>query len=348
MTDFEWTKSQFYVPEGMIYLDGNSLGPLPRNAKDRVGASMTDQWGEMLITGWNKAGWMDMPRRVGDRIARILGAANGSIVMGDTLSIKVYQALSSALDLRPDRRVILSDSGNFPSDLYMAEGLIKSLDRDYELRVVAPEDVYDAIDDDVAVTLITEIDYRTGRRHDMQAITERAHAFGAITVWDLAHSAGAVDVDLTGANVDFAIGCTYKYLNGGPGAPAFIYLRPDLADAVSPAMSGWLGHAAPFDFEAFIAEINAGCPALKLASPSNPHARGSQVSYHFEQGYAAMQAMIDRKIIGDFRAPDLMRFGFTPLYIDVDQVRAAARTLCDVINFNLWDDPKYKTRQKVT
>ena len=397
MTDFEWTKSQFYVPEGMIYLDGNSLGPLPRNAKDRVGASMTDQWGEMLITGWNKAGWMDMPRRVGDRIARILGAANGSIVMGDTLSIKVYQALSSALDLRPDRRVILSDTGNFPSDLYMAEGLIKSLDRDYELRVVAPEDFYDAIDDDVAVTLITEIDYRTGRRHDMQAITERAHACGAITVWDLAHSAGAVDVDLTGANVDFAIGCTYKYLNGGPGAPAFIYVRPDLTDAVSPALSGWLGHAAPFDFElnyragdgidrlrvgtppilglvaldaaldvwdhvdiadvrarsiefseAFIAEINAGCPALKLASPSNPHARGSQVSYHFEQGYAAMQAMIDRKIIGDFRAPDLMRFGFTPLYIDVDQVRAAARTLCDVINFNLWDDPKYKTRQKVT
>ena len=397
MTDFRWTKSQFYVPEGMIYLDGNSLGPLPLNAKDRVGASVTDQWGEVLITGWNKAGWMDMPRRVGDRIARILGAANGSIVMGDTLSIKVYQALSSALDLRPDRRVILSDTGNFPSDLYMAEGLIKSLDRDYELRVVAPEDFYDAIDDDVAVTLITEIDYRTGRRHDMQAITERAHACGAITVWDLAHSAGAVDVDLTGANVDFAIGCTYKYLNGGPGAPAFIYVRPDLADAVSPALSGWLGHAAPFDFElnyragdgidrlrvgtppilglvaldaaldvwdhvdiadvrarsielseAFIAEINAGCPALKLASPSNPHARGSQVSYHFEQGYAAMQAMIDRKIIGDFRAPDLMRFGFTPLYIDVDQVRAAARTLCDVINFNLWDDPKYKTRQKVT
>ena len=397
MTDFEWTKSQFYVPEGMIYLDGNSLGPLPINAKDRVGASMTDQWGEMLITGWNKAGWMDMPRRVGDRIAQILGAASGSIVMGDTLSIKVYQALSSALDLRTDRRVILSDTGNFPSDLYMAKGLIKSLDRDYELRVVAPEDVYDAIDDDVAITLITEIDYRTGRRHDMQAITERAHACGAITVWDLAHSAGAVDVDLTGANVDFAIGCTYKYLNGGPGAPAFIYVRPDLADAVRPALSGWLGHAAPFDFElnyragdgidrlrvgtppilglvaldaaldvwdhvdiadvrarsiqlseAFVEEVSAGCPALKLASPSDPHARGSQVSYHFEQGYAAMQAMIDRKIIGDFRAPDLMRFGFTPLYIDIDQVREAARKLCDVINLNLWDDPKYKTRQKVT
>jgi len=397
LTDFQWTKSQFYVPEGMTYLDGNSLGPLPLNAKDRVGASMIDQWGEMLITGWNKAGWMDMPRRVGDRIAQILGAASGSIVMGDTLSIKVYQALSSALDMRPDRRVILSDTGNFPSDLYMAEGLIKSLDRDYELRVVAPEDVYDAIDDDVAVTLITEIDYRTGRRHDMQAITERAHACGAITVWDLAHSAGAVDVDLAGANVDFAIGCTYKYLNGGPGAPAFIYVRPDLADVVRPALSGWLGHAAPFDFElnyragdgidrlrvgtppilglialdaaldvwdhvdiadvcvraielseAFVEEVSAGCPALKLASPSDPHARGSQVSYHFEQGYAAMQAMIDRKIIGDFRAPDLMRFGFAPLYIDIDQVREAARTLCDVINLNLWDDPKYKTRHKVT
>jgi len=397
LTDFQWTKSQFYVPEGMTYLDGNSLGPLPLNAKDRVGASMIDQWGEMLVTGWNKAGWMDMPRRVGDRIAQILGAASGSIVMGDTLSIKVYQALSSALDMRPDRRVILSDTGNFPSDLYMAEGLIKSLDRDYELRVVAPEDVYDAIDNDVAVTLITEIDYRTGRRHDMQAITERAHACGAITVWDLAHSAGAVDVDLAGANVDFAIGCTYKYLNGGPGAPAFIYVRPDLADVVRPALSGWLGHAAPFDFElnyragdgidrlrvgtppilglialdaaldvwdhvdiadvcvraielseAFVEEVSAGCPALKLASPSDPHARGSQVSYHFEQGYAAMQAMIDRKIIGDFRAPDLMRFGFAPLYIDIDQVREAARTLCDVINLNLWDDPKYKTRHKVT
>ncbi|MFZ8878831.1 MAG: kynureninase [Paracoccaceae bacterium] len=397
MTDFQWTKSQFYVPEGMTYLDGNSLGPLPLNAKERVGASMIDQWGEMLVTGWNKAGWMDMPRRVGDRIAQILGAASGSIVMGDTLSIKVYQALSSALDMRPDRRVILSDTGNFPSDLYMAEGLIKSLDRDYELRVVAPEDVYDAIDNDVAVTLITEIDYRTGRRHDMQAITERAHACGAITVWDLAHSAGAVDVDLAGANVDFAIGCTYKYLNGGPGAPAFIYVRPDLADVVRPALSGWLGHAAPFDFElnyragdgidrlrvgtppilglialdaaldvwdhvdiadvcvraielseAFVEEVSAGCPALKLASPSDPHARGSQVSYHFEQGYAAMQAMIDRKIIGDFRAPDLMRFGFAPLYIDIDQVREAARTLCDVINLNLWDDPKYKTRHKVT
>jgi len=397
LTDFQWTKSQFYVPEGMTYLDGNSLGPLPLNAKDRVGASMIDQWGEMLITGWNKAGWMDMPRRVGDRIAQILGAASGSIVMGDTLSIKVYQALSSALDMRPDRRVILSDTGNFPSDLYMAEGLIKSLDRDYELRVVAPEDVYDAIDNDVAVALITEIDYRTGRRHEMQAITERAHACGAITVWDLAHSAGAVDVDLAGANVDFAIGCTYKYLNGGPGAPAFIYVRPDLADVVRPALSGWLGHAAPFDFElnyragdgidrlrvgtppilglialdaaldvwdhvdiadvcvraielseAFVEEVSAGCPALKLASPSDPQARGSQVSYHFEQGYAAMQAMIDRKIIGDFRAPDLMRFGFAPLYIDIDQVRKAARKLCDVINLNLWDDPKYKTRHKVT
>lgn len=279
----------------------------------------------------------------------------------------------------------------------MAEGLIKSLDRDYELRVVAPEDVYHAITDDVAVTLITEIDYRTGRRHNMQAITERAHTCGAITVWDLAHSAGAVDVGLTGANVDFAVGCTYNYLNGGPGAPAFIYVGPDLADAVRPALSGLLGHTAPFDFElnyragdgidrlrvgtppilglvaleaeldvwdhvdiadvrarsielseAFLEEVSSGCPELKLASPSDPHARRSQVSYHFEQGYAAVQAMINRNIIGDFRAPDLMRFGFTPLYIDVDQVRAAARTLCDVINLKLWDDRKYETRQKVT
>lgn len=397
MTDFNWTKSQFHLPEGMIYLDGNSLGPLPLNANERVAASMRNEWGEMLITGWNKAGWMDMPRRVGDRIAPLLGAPSGSIVMGDTLSIKVYQALSSALEMRPDRRIILSDTGNFPSDLYMAEGLIKSLGRDYELRVIPPEEIEDAITDEIAVTLITEVDYRTGRRHDMSALTKRAHACGALTVWDLAHSAGAIDVNLTAANVDFAVGCTYKYLNGGPGAPAFIYVRPDLAENVEPALSGWLGHVAPFDFElnyragegidrlrvgtppilglvaldaaldvwdhvdmrdvrarsvelseAFVNEVSAGCPALTLASPTNPEQRGSQISYHFADGYAAMQAMIDRKIIGDFRAPDLMRFGFTPLFIGLEDVRQAARTLCDVINLKLWDDPAYKTRQKVT
>jgi kynureninase len=249
MTDFAATRAMFHLPDGVIYLDGNSLGPMPKAAPDRVARAVRGEWGEMLITGWNKAGWMEQPSRIGDRIARLIGAAPGTVVMGDTLSIKVYQALASALEMRPDRRVILSDSGNFPSDLYMAEGLCRTLGDGYVLKTVAPEDVAASIDESVAVTLITEVDYRTGRKHDMAAITAQAHAAGALTVWDLAHSAGAIQVDLAGAGADFAVGCTYKYLNSGPGGPAFIYVAPRHADVVRPALSGWLGHEAPFAFD---------------------------------------------------------------------------------------------------
>jgi len=248
-TDFSATRALFHLPEGMVYLDGNSLGPMPLAAAARVARTVTDEWGEMLITAWNRAGWMAQPSRVGDRIARLIGAQPGHVVTGDTLSIKVYQAIASALEMNPTRRVILSDSGNFPSDLYMAEGLCRTLGRGYSLRVVAPEAVLEAIDDSVAVTMITEVDYRTGRKHDMQAITAKAHEHGAITVWDLAHSAGAVPVDLAGCEVDFAVGCTYKYLNAGPGGPAFIYVAPRHAEIARPALSGWLGHAAPFAFD---------------------------------------------------------------------------------------------------
>ena len=198
MTDFAATRALFDLPEGVIYLDGNSLGPMPKAAAARVSRTITEEWGEMLITGWNTAGWMDQPARVGDRIARLIGAAPGTVVMGDTLSIKVYQALASALELNPTRRVILSDTGNFPSDLYMADGLVRTLGRGYVLKTVAPEDVDAAIDDSVAVTLITEVDYRTGRRHDMAGLTAKAHAAGALAIWDLAHSAGALPVDLAG------------------------------------------------------------------------------------------------------------------------------------------------------
>ena len=397
MTDFSATKAMFHIPEGMIYLDGNSLGPLPRGAADRMARVITDEWGHMLITGWNKAGWMEQPTRVGDRIARLIGAEPGHVVMGDTLSIKVYQALAAALEMRPDRRVILSDSGNFPSDLYMAEGLIASLGRGHELRVVAPEDVAANITEDVAVTLITEVDYRTGRKHDMADLTARAHAAGALTIWDLAHSAGALPVDLAGAGADFAVGCTYKYLNGGPGAPAFIYVAPRHADAARPALSGWLGHEAPFAFDQsyrpgagiermrvgtppvlalaaleaamdiwdmttmqdirrasialsdqFVKGIEATCPMLTLASPREAQQRGSQVSFHFDNGYAAMQALIARGVIGDFRAPDIMRFGFTPLFIDAGDVDAAIAIIADVMTNRLWDRPEYKTRARVT
>ncbi len=397
MTNFAATKAMFHLPEGVLYLDGNSLGPLPKAAAARVGTMLQDEWGDLLITGWNKAGWMAKPTDLGDRVGGLIGAEPGSVVMGDTLSIKVYQAVASALELNPTRKVVLSDNGNFPTDLYMADGLLRSLGDDYELRVVDPEAVADNLTDDIAVMMITEVDYRTGRKHDMETLTELAHARGIVTVWDLAHSAGAFPVDLAGCNADFAVGCTYKYLNGGPGAPAFIYVAPRHMDQVRPALSGWLGHESPFAFdldyrpgsgiermrvgtppviqmtaletamdvwdmadiqdvrtksieltELFISEIEAACPMLTLASPRDPHARGSQVSFRFEEGYAAMQAIIARGVIGDFRAPDIMRFGFTPLYVDEADVRAAVAIIADVMTNNLWDQPEYKVRNKVT
>ena len=397
MTDFSKTKAMFHLPEGVIYLDGNSLGPMPKAASARVARTIEAEWGEMLITGWNKAGWMEQPSKIGNRIARLIGAEPGTVVMGDTLSIKVYQALASALEMNPTRRVILSDTGNFPSDLYMADGLVRTLGDGYSLKTVAPEEVEAAIDETVAVTMITEVDYRTGRKHDMKALTAKAHAVGAIAVWDLAHSAGAVPVDLAGCNVDFAVGCTYKYLNSGPGGPAFIYVAPRHAEVARPALSGWLGHEAPFAFDLayrpgrgiermrvgtppvlqlaaleasmdiwdmakmadvraksialtdlFIALIEASCPNLTLASPREGNGRGSQVSFRHAEGYAIMQALIAHGVIGDFRAPDILRFGFTPLYIDEGDVRAAAAIIAEVMGKALWDRPEYKVRARVT
>lgn len=396
-TDFTATRALFDLPEGMVYLDGNSLGPLPRTVPDRVARTIRDEWGGMLISAWNKADWMAMPRRVGDRVARLIGAEPGSVVMGDTLSIKVYQAIAAGLDMNPARRVILSDSGNFPTDLYMAEGLCRTLGADYRLKVVAPEDVADAIDDTVAVLMLTEVDYRTGRRHDMAALTARAHAAGAITVWDLAHSAGAFPVDLAGAGADFAVGCTYKYLNSGPGGPAFIYVAPRHADRAVPALSGWLGHAAPFAFDLsyrpgtgvermrvgtppilqlaaldaaldvwdgvamtdiraaslaladrFIAGVAAACPDLRLVTPRDPAIRGSQVSFAHPEGYAIMQALIARGVVGDFRAPDILRFGITPLYIGTAEIDRAVEVLAKVMRDRLWDRPEYRERAAVT
>ena len=397
MDIFNKTRALFHLPEGMTYLDGNSLGPLPYAAQERVDAMIRDQWGEMLITGWNKAGWMEQPSRVGDRVAKLIGAEAGHVVMGDTLSIKVYQALASALELNPDRKVILSDSGNFPSDLYMAEGLIRTLDRDLELRIVEPEDVEAALGDDIAVMMLTQVDYRTGRMHDMARLTARAHDAGAIALWDLAHSAGAVPVDVAAANADFAVGCSYKYLNSGPGGPAFIYVAPRHADLVNPALSGWLGHASPFAFdlsyqpgagiermrvgtppviqlaaleaaldvwdmvdmadvraravelsEMFITEVERRCPELKLASPRDATQRGSQVSFTHPEGYAIMQALIAHGVIGDFRAPDILRFGITPLYVGEADIMNAATALQNIMDGRLWDRDAYKVRSRVT
>ncbi len=392
MTDFTATRALFHLPEGVTYLDGNSLGPLPRAAAARIARTVEAEWGGMLNRAWNDAGWMEQPARLGDRIGRLVGAAPGTVTLGDTLSIKVYQALAAALELNPDRRVILSDSGNFPSDLYMAEGLARTMGS--EVRVVAPEAVGDALDETVAALMLTEVDYRTGRRHDMAGLTAAAHAAGALTVWDLAHSAGALPVDLAGTGADFAAGCTYKYLNAGPGGPAFIYVAPKWADRARPALAGWLGHERPFAFDldyrpgAGVARMRVGTPPviqmaaleasldiwdgvdmgavrarsldlcdrliagvgdrLALATPRAHAQRGSQVSFRHAEGYAVMQALIAMGVIGDFRAPDILRFGLCPLYNDATDVDRAVAGLATVMGERLFALPEYRARKAVT
>lgn len=390
-------KHRFELPEDLIYLDGNSLGPLPVGAVKRTRHVMQNEWGKELIKAWNTAEWMDLPRKVADKIAPVIGAPSGTVATGDTLSIKVYQALAAALKMRPERKVILSDTGNFPTDLYMAQGLIDTIGKNHELKLVEPEEVIAALQDDVAVLMLTHVDYRTGRLHDMKAITAAAQNIGAVVIWDLAHSAGALPVNISDSNAEFAVGCTYKYLNGGPGAPAFIYVRPDLILDLEPALAGWLGHEAPFAMEPeyrpamsterlrigtpsviqlsildealnlwenidlseirqtsiklselFIEKVTEQCPALKLMSPREPYKRGSQVSFSFEHGYQAVKALIDLGVIGDFRSPDIMRFGFTPLYLNENDVIEAAKRLCRVVHEKLWQDPKYQTVSRVT
>jgi kynureninase len=390
-------REAFSLPNGVIYLDGNSLGVLPAHVPARMQKVVAEEWGESLIRGWNEHNWMDLPQRVGDRIGCLIGAAPGTVVACDSTTLNVFKVLSAALHLRPGRKVILSDNGNFPTDLYVASGLSELLAQGHELRVVPPEDVEAAISDEVAVLMLTEVDYKTGRRHDMKALTRKAHEAGALAIWDLAHSAGALPVDLTGADADFAIGCGYKYLNGGPGAPAFLYVAARHQEDLQPALTGWMGHETPFTFdleyrpakgvdrmrvgtppvlslsaldaaldvfddvrmddirrksislcEYFIAEVEARCPELELASPRNAETRGSQVSFRFLEGYALMQALIANGVIGDFRAPDVVRFGFTPLYISHGDVLRAVNTLENILKKRLWDRDEFKKRLKVT
>ena len=380
MTDFTQTRALFDLPEGVCYLDGNSLGPLPKSVPMRIERLMREEWGAKLIGGWTECGWMDLPRRLGERIGVLIGAEPGQTVLGDTLSIKVFQALEAALQLRPDRRVILSDSGNFPSDLYMARGLCQLLGREYELRIVPPHEVQESITEEVAAVLITEVDYRTGARHDMPALSTAAHDAGALIIWDLAHSAGAFAVDVAAGGADFAVGCTYKYLNAGPGAPAFIYVAPRHADHVAPALAGWLGHAAPFEFEPdyrpgngvarmrvgtppvlqmaaldaaldiwdevsleavrarslelgdrFISRVTERCDTLTLATPRAPKLRGSQVSFYHPDARAIMDRLIRQGVVGDYRSPDILRFGITPLYIGEEQIDHAADILTEML-----------------
>ncbi len=398
---FAQTKKAFDLPEGMIYLDGNSLGPMTHASRARVIDELDNQWSTKLIKGWNESGWYNLPQVVGDKIGHLIGASEGSVTTADNTSINVFKVLSAALALNPERRIILSDSGNFPTDLYVAQGIIAKLNQqegvEYELKVVTPETVVDAIDEQVAVVLVTQVDYCTGRLHDMNKIVEKAKRLGVKTILDLCHSGGALDVQVEKLDVDFAVGCGYKYFNGGPGAPAFLYVKPALINDIEPALTGWMGHDSPFDFDPkytpmqgigrmrvgtpsvlgltcldaaldvwqgitlaqirtrslelsqlFIDEMAKRCPDLVLATPLNPDERGSQVSFHFDEAYALVQALIARGVIGDFRMPNVARFGITPLYLDEQDIIQAAEHLEDVINTRSWDCPEFKARNAVT
>lgn len=392
-------RDKFLLPPGVIYLDGNSLGALPRSTAARLARVIEKEWGEDLVTSWNRHDWIGMSQRVGDKIAQLIGVDAGEVVVTESTSINLFKVLAVALKMRPGRRVIVSETDNFPSDLYIAEGLTKLLDHDYALRLVPTVDLEQALDAGAAVLMLTQMNFRTGAMHDMAALTAAAHAAGALAIWDLSHSAGAVPVDLNGARADFAIGCGYKYLNGGPGAPAFLYAAARHHGQVPQPLYGWLGHADPFEFapgyrpakgirqfvvstpsilalaaleegvdlllqanlaqlraksqaltEAFITLVEARCAGLglSLATPRDATRRGSQVSFAHEQGHAVMQALIARGVIGDFRAPDLIRFGFSPLYSRHVDVWDAAEILRDILTTGAWQRPEFQRRAAVT
>lgn len=392
-----YRKALFNIPPGMIYLDGNSLGPPVKEIESISNKVIVEEWGGKLIKGWNESNWMEQPLTVGNKIANIIGGDKGSIVAGDTLSIKTYQALAAAIKLKPKRNIILTDIDNFPSDIYIAEGLIDSLNSNFELQKVKKENIISSLNENVNVVLLTHVNYRTGAMFDIEKVTKKVHENGSTMIWDLAHSAGAVPLDLKVINCEFAVGCTYKFLNGGPGSPAFIYVRPDLIKKCYPILRGWLGHKAPFDFtntfeksasiemmrvgtppviqtailekaldifqginfnelreesiklsDFLIKMVEQKCPDLHLESPINSSDRGSQVSFSHPSGYAIMQALIDRNIVGDFRAPNIIRFGITPLYINEDDIIQTVKVLREILSNRLWENPIYINRKKVT
>ncbi len=392
-------RDAFDLPDGVIYLDGNSLGPLPKATAGRLHEVATREWGDDLIRSWTANGWIDMPGRVGDKIARLIGAGDGEVVVADSTSVNLFKLLAAALRLRPGRRVILSEAGNFPTDLYVAQGLIDLLGGGHELRLVDTAEIAGAVDDRVAVAMVTHVDYRTGRMHDMAAVTAAVQAAGALMLWDLSHSAGAVPLDLAGWAVDLAVGCGYKYLNGGPGAPAFLFVARRLQGDIRPPLTGWMGHASPFAFDAeyraadgiartlcgtppilglaaletgvdvtlgtdmdalrdksvalsetFIALVEQECPdfGIEIASPREAARRGSQVALRHADGYPIMRALIDHGVIGDFRAPDIMRFGLAPLYLRHVDLWDAVAALRHVMATGAWDEARFHARAAVT
>ena len=390
-------RDAFVLPEGVIYLDGNSLGAMPKAVPAEIMAAVGQEWAGDLITAWTKDGWWGLPETLGDLAGVIVGAAPGQTVVSDGTSINLYKALWAALDARPGRRVVVAEAASFPADLYIAEAL-SAARVGVELRYLAEgEPLATALDDDVAAVLLSHVDYRTGALRDMAAETAAVHDAGALAVWDLCHSAGVVPTALDACNVDFAVGCTYKYFNGGPGAPAFIYVAARLHEAVRQPLAGWWAHAAPFDFEPgfradtgirkflcgtqpvlslralkpalelyaavdlaavhaksmaltqlFIDEVETRCAGLNLLSPRDADQRGSQVSFAHPDGYAIVQALIARGVVGDFRAPDVMRFGMAPLYLRYRDMVEAAAALQDVLASEVWREPRFQSRGAVT
>lgn len=397
-------KARFDLPPGVLYMDGNSLGVMPRAAAARAAEVITQEWGTGLIRSWNTAGWFELPSRLGDKLAGLLGAKEGELVITDTTSLNIFKALAASLRIQqkrqPERRVILSERDNFPTDLYMIQGMIDLLQQGYEMRLIDDDLPLDrALEEDVAVVLLSHVNYRSGQMHDMAAVTRQAHERGALVIWDLAHAAGAVPVDLNGADADYAVGCTYKYLNGGPGSPAFIWVAPRHIPDFWQPLSGWWGHQRPFDMtvayepaggirrylcgtqpivslamvecgldvarEADMAEVRrkslalgdlfialveercAGHP-LTLVTPRDHAQRGSHVSLRHPNGYEVMQALIARGLIGDYREPEVLRFGLTPLYFGYADVWDAVEILKDVLDSKAWDKPEFKQRSAVT
>lgn len=392
-------REAFVLPPGVTYLDGNSLGALPRAAAQRVQQVVEHQWAQDLIRSWTQHDWIDLPQRTGDKIAGLVGAAADEVICIDSTSLNLFRAVAGAVRLRPERSVILAEEDNFPADNYIAEGIRWWRGTDLTLRHCPGEALADAVDETVAVVLASHVNFRTGRRLDMTALNRAAHAAGALTVWDLSHSVGAMPIDLHGAQADLAAGCGYKYLNGGPGAPAFLYVAKRLQEQFRSPLWGWLGHAEPFAFEptyrpaptiraqqagtppilsmaaldaaldvfgavdlhqvrtksmalgqAFIELVEQRCGemGMQLVSPKDPEQRGSQVSLRHPEGYAVIQALIARGVIGDFRTPDNMRFGFSPLYLRYVDIWDAVEALRDVLASRAWDRPEFKLRAKVT
>jgi len=391
-----FARQRFRLPQGLIYLDGNSLGALPAAAPAALAETAERQWGADLIASWNKHGWIDWPTRIAAKLAPIVCAKANELLIADSTSVSLFKLLAAAVRARPGRKAIVTRQANFPTDLYVAQGLATMLG--LELRAVPAPEVPGAIDEATAVVTLTHVDYRSGAIHDMRAINDAARAAGALVLWDLSHSAGAIELELGGSGCDLAVGCGYKYLNGGPGAPAFVYVAERLQGELKNPLQGWMGHADPFAFvddyraadgivrfltgtpsilamaaleagidtfdgiamgdieaksrklsQLFVAEVEALCGGeVRLASPRNPTNRGSHVVFAHPEGYAVMQALIARGVIGDFRAPDLMRFGFAPLYNGYAEIVRAAEILQETLASREWDQPRFRQRSKVT